>query len=488
MIRRDFSGSRARAYLTIFLMAALLTGSPGCDSSRSAWNRASSLDTYESYDEFLKTHPNSRFVQQADKCLQSHAVTRWRSIVQHFEHSKCSTDTPSLTKHPVVPIPLDERLLSIQESAFPGLLVDRGRVSVVYLLYSYARGPSLIPWASSSHTIPPSMNLRSTEGIRITVDPFVVSGNAVYNMSKLEAAGGDGCSSYKCIVTDAMKNLSLPGGNDIIATCVGYATGVDLSVNTWEDKEVQLIVDVLKSSPNWADRLQAAFTLANRRETKAVPILLDYLRDQASPLSKVAVEALGIIGDPRGIVPLAQVLLNGWGSLREQTWEADDEIQLSKFLVDGSWWLGDRRVRDEQPIGVILALRNIDGSWWLDDITARKIRSSRPEVRWRKERAIVSAWNALLPQFLSYLKDSRPFVRQQSAATLGALREKGAVEALRATLDDQNDFVACEACKALGFIAERGSMEALIRVSVDATRAQQVRAAAAEALGLIRDP
>ena len=57
---------------------------------------------------------------------------------------------------------------------------------------------------------------------------------------------------------------------------------------------------------NWQVRADAAHTLGNQGDPRAVEPLLEVLADQSSMVREQAVIALGLLGDPRAVIPILE--------------------------------------------------------------------------------------------------------------------------------------------------------------------------------------
>ena len=175
----------------------------------------------------------------------------------------------------------------------------------------------------------------------------------------------------------------------------------------------------------------------------AVEPLSAALRDGAQRTRQDAAEALGKIGDPRGVDPLIEVL-------------EDDDEKLREAAVEALSKVRGRRAR----------------AW--HDVATREWKS-------------VASWGkAATEPLLRALQNDERGVRQRAAKTLEKIGDPAAVEPLVAALQDEDAVVGRLAAGALGKIGDPRALEPLVAALQDED--PQLRSAAATALGSIGDP
>jgi len=177
-------------------------------------------------------------------------------------------------------------------------------------------------------------------------------------------------------------------------------------------------------------RKQAALKAGASGNTRAVRSLIDAMGDEDPNVRAAVMEALGRLGDPRAIGPLAGFLAN-----------PAKKDKRSKF---------ERR---ESP-----------------DITAAAT-------------ALAALGEAAFPRLADALNSENLEVRRASVQALGALRSPRAVAPLARALDDARSEVRRAAALGLGNLGDPGALPALSRAL--GHKDPETRRAAAEALGTL---
>jgi HEAT repeat protein len=192
----------------------------------------------------------------------------------------------------------------------------------------------------------------------------------------------------------------------------------------WSEKKVLRYLDEDYELPRTASFGRQPIEISTRIGKPAVKPLIADLRDIDPVVRSHAVQALGVIRDPRAVEPLV-VVLN----------DKDPLIQRQAIKALG-------RIKDPRAVDPLTVV--------LKDT------------------------------------DEESHVRMSAAEALGRLGESSAVEPLVTALNDKHWDVRSQAAKALGRIKDRLAVEPLIGALKD--QDATVRGNAAEALGKIRDP
>jgi HEAT repeat protein len=213
-----------------------------------------------------------------------------------------------------------------------------------------------------------------------------------------------------------------------------------------------------------------------------VPLLVQALQDYK--VRKAACEALGAIGDPQAIPPLAQALQDEAWEVRKAACEALGAIgdpqaipPLLQALQDEDRWV--RRAACE-ALGAIG-----------DPQAIPPLLQALQDEDWGVRKAACEALGAIgdpqaIPPLLQALQDEDWWVREAACEALGAIGDPQAIPPLLQALQDEAWEVREVACKALGAIGDPQAIPPLLQALQD--EAWGVRAAACEALGKIGDP
>ena len=177
-------------------------------------------------------------------------------------------------------------------------------------------------------------------------------------------------------------------------------------------------------------RKQAAQKAGSSRNARAVPALIEAMGDENPGVRVAVMEALGCLGDPRAIGPLAGFLANPVKTDRRSKFER-------------------REARD---------------------ITAAAV-------------ALSAFGEAAVPHLSDALNSESLEVRRASAQALGAVRSPRAAAALARAMDDARSEVRRAAAHALGNLGDRSALQALSRALEH--KDPETRSAAAEALGTL---
>lgn len=246
---------------------------------------------------------------------------------------------------------------------------------------------------------------------------------------------------------------------------------------------VDPLLDALQSSsPN--RRAGAARVLGKRRESRAVPALIDTLeKDAASAVRQAAVRALGAIKDMESAQLLAAMLENTLADKKRDIVEALGDIghpfgiaPLIQALYDGDYYVQEKASTALGKIGAA-ALPAL----------AEKMHDEDELVRRLVVRAIGETRH---PHSLPYLRQAAQAdedfrVRMQAIISLGDIGGKEVFEDLVQGLGDENSEVRAAAAGGLRDSKDLRAVEPLMAVLDD--EFTRVRRSAAGALWILKD-
>jgi HEAT repeat protein len=229
-----------------------------------------------------------------------------------------------------------------------------------------------------------------------------------------------------------------------------------------------------------ATRRAAAEDLGKMGDPRAVEPLIAALHDPDESVGNAAAVALGQSGDLRAVRPLAAALKQAairWSAARGLVELgnpalgtlvaalSDEDVEISKALLAHLKQYGIKDPRLVQPL--LRQLRS--GDWFVRRSAAELLGGTRDP------RAVEVLTEAL--------QDENRLVREEVARVLGEIGDARVVEALLRALQDRN---TAEVARALGKIGDPRALEPLAAVfhGEDVV----MRAAAAEGLGLMKDP
>ncbi|MEX2704697.1 MAG: HEAT repeat domain-containing protein [Candidatus Freyrarchaeum guaymaensis] len=280
-----------------------------------------------------------------------------------------------------------------------------------------------------------------------------------------------------------------------------------------ERNDVESLISALKNSEDWGDRVEAAWTLGETKDRRAVEPLIQALGDEHWRVRWRAAWALGEIGDERAVEPLIRALEDKDSRVRESAARALGEIGDKRATEPLIRALGDEdddlreeaaralgEIRDSKAVEpLIQALRDKDpkvresAARALGEIGDKRavepliqtLRDGEWAVRESATRALGRIGKPAVKPLIRALEDEDPRVRESAARALGEIRDKRAVEPLIRVLREENPRLRWGAAKALGEIGDAGAVEPLIQALGDED--PRVREEAAHALGKIRD-
>ena len=245
------------------------------------------------------------------------------------------------------------------------------------------------------------------------------------------------------------------------------------------------VVDMLLhqlASEDLETRSAAVVALGRIRDTRAVPALLDALRDPE--LTPLAIAALGAIGDARAFVSLAGLLSHEAAAVRQAAIAAVASVGHPDAERHVLGWLDapDPRLR-EAAVKLVARLAprvavEALGRGCLDaiDVVRRSAVSALASLDDVRALALVR----------DALADGAPGVRAAAVRTLGEMASTSSAigPALLQALEDRDPWVRYFAARALAGRGTDGAVPALTRLTRE-DPAPQVRIAAAETLSVI---
>lgn len=208
-------------------------------------------------------------------------------------------------------------------------------------------------------------------------------------------------------------------------------------------------------------RCDAALTLGQRRDRRAVPYLVQVLADREADVRAAAANALGWLGDGSAVGPLIPLL---WDSHQFVVEEAAlalgrlGEPQAAPALLDLL-----ARGKDQGRAAAARALASLGQNSATPALVNCLERDRNSLVRRECARALrsISAGDAEAARSLekALLHDSSAQVRRAAAASLGALGSAESLPALEAALKDKDPYVRQISLEAIRAIKKNRSQE-----------------------------
>lgn len=220
----------------------------------------------------------------------------------------------------------------------------------------------------------------------------------------------------------------------------------------WSEKKVQRYLDEDYELPRTASLGRQPIEISTRIGKPAVKPLIADLKDNDPLVRSNAVQALGVIKDPRAVEPLIAVL-------------NDKDPLIQRQAVKALGRINDLRAL-EPLIGVL------------------ENREKKPHVRMSAAEALGRMGDSrAVEPLVAALNDQYWDVRGHAAEALGRIRDPSAVEPLIAALKDQDATVRGNAVDGLAKINDPRAIEALSAALTD--KSKTVRKKAARALTVI---
>ena len=220
----------------------------------------------------------------------------------------------------------------------------------------------------------------------------------------------------------------------------------------WSEKKVQRYLDEDYELPRTVSLGQQPIEISTRIGKPAVKPLIADLKDNDSLVRSNAVQALGVIKDPRAVEPLVAVL-------------NDKDPLIQRQAVKALGRINDLRAL-ETLIGVL------------------ENREKKPHVRMSAAEALGRMGDSrAVEPLVGALDDPHWDVRAHAAEALGRIGDPSAVEPLIAALKDQDATVRGNAVDGLAKIKDPRAIEALSAALTD--KSKTVRKKAARALAVI---
>ena len=220
----------------------------------------------------------------------------------------------------------------------------------------------------------------------------------------------------------------------------------------WSKNKVLRYLDEDYQLPATASLGRQPVEITTKIGKPAVNPLIADLKDKEPLVRSQAVQALGVIGDPRAVEPLIVVLNDKDPLIQRQTIKA----------------LG--RIKDQRAVGPLIAVL-IDSD-------------RKPHVRMSAAEFLgIIGDDSAVDSLIAALDDSHWEVRAHAAEALGRIKDPRAVEPLIETLKDQDATVRGNAVDGLAKIRDPRAIEPLAATLTDKSRT--VRKKAAQALTAI---
>ncbi|MCX5851975.1 MAG: HEAT repeat domain-containing protein [Deltaproteobacteria bacterium] len=279
-------------------------------------------------------------------------------------------------------------------------------------------------------------------------------------------------------------------------TAIGWRPGNEddeiaslIAARSWErlagkkSTAVPRLIELLSDASDDV-RMQAATTLGEIHDMKAVLPLLDALGDGNCDVRKKVVVTLGALGDPRAVPLLLERMKEQKCDIRE---EAAQALEKTGAIPEGPLIeaLSEKNQFIREGAAMVLARRSFHGA--VDPLIAA-LADESSKVRARAAHALGKAADTrAVKPLIDALKDTDQAVREEAARALGALRTREATDALVEALEDKknNRYVCEEAVAALGETGDPAAVKPLVVSLKDGSR--YIREKAAEALGKTGD-
>ena len=216
----------------------------------------------------------------------------------------------------------------------------------------------------------------------------------------------------------------------IIGLIVGLAGGlIALKKLGWKSK-AQSPIALLKDE-DWKVRRMAALDIAESKDPRAVEPLIERLDDEHWMVRWAVVDALGAIGERRAVDPLINRLKDEHGLVRASSASALGNIgdkravePILPLLTDE--FTGPRLATAEALIKL----------GWSPTTEAEKVNYLIAVGDWAE---LVKIGQPAVEPLIARLKDMDPRIRTASAATLGRIGDKRAIQPLKDLLNETGE-------------------------------------------------
>jgi HEAT repeat protein len=235
------------------------------------------------------------------------------------------------------------------------------------------------------------------------------------------------------------------------------------------------LVDLLRDSEM---RERAASALA-MQGANSVEVLIEELGADEPEIREAVATALGRVGDPRAVEPLAKLLEDGTVSDRRSALHAMIELGGPEAVR-----LLENLLASEDPHGRELALRGLGRLGGREHADAIANSCKDPDERVRQaaiELLPEVIGDDAVPEIVESLRYGTPRIRAKAAQSLTRIGGSKALAALREALGDPDAWTRYFAVRGVGELRDTASAETLHGIA-ESDPAEQVRVAARETL------
>jgi HEAT repeat protein len=276
---------------------------------------------------------------------------------------------------------------------------------------------------------------------------------------------------------EAVNSASLTRLSEVLGSANKNDLPALIEFAGWFDDESlrEKLVDLLRDSDM---RERAASALA-MQGANSVEALIDELGSEEPEIREAAATALGRVGDPRAVEPLAELLEDGTVSDRRAALHAMIELGGPEAVQ-----LLENLLASEDPHGRELALRGLGRLGGREHADAIASSCKDPDERVRQaaiELLPEVIGDAAVPEIVEALRSGTPRVRAKAAQSLTRIAGSEAIAALREALGDPDAWTRYFAVRGVGELKDAASVETL-REMAESDAAEQVRVAARETL------
>ncbi len=209
-------------------------------------------------------------------------------------------------------------------------------------------------------------------------------------------------------------------------------------------------------------RAEAAGVLGKMRDARAIPPLIEILKDNDVNVRWIASKSLAIMGYP-AVRPLIDAM-------------DDKSLRVRKRALDALVKMGQPAIRslvgslDDERLRVrwgALEACELMGSQAVG-LLMEELESGTLRSKWRAATALGRIGDRrAVGSLMAALRDGHPHVRWKAAEALGVIGDRNAVPELIAVLGDENRYVRLGAVKSLGILKDERSLQALEETLAD---------------------